>query len=95
MMVLSLLYTPAMSNQLISSTPFADQKPGTSGLRKRVTVFQQPHYLANFVQSIFNALKTEKGELPANATLTLGGDGRFFNREAVQIILKIDRKSVV
>ena len=78
-----------MPNQIISSTPFADQKPGTSGLRKRVTVFQQPHYLANFVQSIFNALKTEKGELPANATLTLGGDGRFFNREAVQIILKM------
>ena len=78
-----------MSNQIISSAPFADQKPGTSGLRKRVAVFQQPHYLANFVQSIFNALKTEKGELPANATLTLGGDGRFFNREAVQIILKM------
>ena len=78
-----------MSNQIISSAPFADQKPGTSGLRKRVAVFQQPHYLANFVQSIFNALKTEKGELPVNATLTLGGDGRFFNREAVQIILKM------
>ena len=52
-------------------------------------MFQQPHYLANFVQSIFNALKTEKGELPLKATLTLGGDGRFFNREAVQIILKM------
>ncbi len=78
-----------MSMTTIQTAPFLDQKPGTSGLRKRVTVFQQPHYLANFVQSIFNALKTEQGELPANAVLTLGGDGRYFNREAVQIILKM------
>ncbi|MEY3375580.1 MAG: Phosphoglucomutase, partial [Pseudomonadota bacterium] len=60
-----------MNIQAIKTTPFNDQKPGTSGLRKRVTVFQQPHYLENFVQSIFDTIK-----VPLGATLTLGGDGR-------------------
>jgi phosphoglucomutase len=73
-----------MTLQLIPTQPFSDQKPGTSGLRKRVTVFQQPHYLENFVQSIFDTIKAPKG-----ATLTLGGDGRFYNREAIQVILKM------
>jgi len=68
----------------ISTTPFGDQKPGTSGLRKRVPVFQQPHYLENFVQSIFDSIK-----VPAASTLALGGDGRYFNREAIQTILKM------
>lgn len=68
----------------IDTSPIDGQKPGTSGLRKKVTVFQQPHYLANFVQSIFDALGTIKGE-----TLIVGGDGRFFNRTAIQIILKM------
>ena len=73
-----------MHIQTISTQAFADQKPGTSGLRKKVTVFQQPHYLENFVQSIFDSISPTKG-----ATLTLGGDGRFYNREAIQIILKM------
>ena len=73
-----------MNVQTITSQAFADQKPGTSGLRKKVAVFQQPHYLENFVQSIFDAIK-----LPKGSTLTLGGDGRYYNREAIQIILKM------
>jgi len=73
-----------MHIQIIATQPFTDQKPGTSGLRKKVKVFQRPHYLQNFVQSIFDTL-----EIPGNATLTLGGDGRFYNREAIQIIIKM------
>ena len=73
-----------MSIQTITTQPYSDQKPGTSGLRKRVPVFQQAHYLENFVQSIFDTI-----EVPAGATLTVGGDGRYFNREAIQVILKM------
>ncbi|MCB5184818.1 alpha-D-glucose phosphate-specific phosphoglucomutase [Methylobacillus gramineus] len=73
-----------MTIQTILTKPFNDQKPGTSGLRKRVTAFQQPHYLENFVQSIFDAIAA-----PAGATLVVGGDGRFYNREAIQIIIKM------
>lgn len=68
----------------VATTPFAGQKPGTSGLRKKVTVFVQPHYLENFVQSVFDSIGDTTGK-----TLTLGGDGRYFNRTAIQIILKM------
>src|SRR3990167_1275505 len=73
-----------MTVRIVSTTPFNDQKPGTSGLRKKVPVFQQPHYLENFVQSIFDII-----DAPAGSTLTVGGDGRYYNREAIQIILKM------
>lgn len=73
-----------MTIRTIATTPFADQTPGTSGLRKRVTVFQQPHYLENFIQSIFDSLEGYQGQ-----TLVLGGDGRYYNREAIQVILKM------
>ena len=70
-----------------STTPFEGQKPGTSGLRKKVTVFQQPHYLANFVASIFAAVKPEDGF--AGKTLVIGGDGRFYNDTAIQLVIKM------
>ncbi len=73
-----------MNIQTVSTQPFNDQKPGTSGLRKKVPVFQQAHYLENFVQSIFDSI-----EAPPGSTIALGGDGRYFNREAIQIILKM------
>jgi len=73
-----------MKTHIIKTTPYSDQKPGTSGLRKKVTVFQQQNYLENFVQSIFNIASELKGHL-----LILGGDGRYFNTHAIQVILKI------
>jgi phosphoglucomutase len=73
-----------MNVQTVSTQPFTDQKPGTSGLRKQVQVFRKRHYLENFVQSIFDSLEGYQGQ-----TLVLGGDGRYYNRQAIQIILKM------
>ncbi|MCJ2009687.1 alpha-D-glucose phosphate-specific phosphoglucomutase [Methylobacterium sp. J-092] len=68
----------------VPTTPFSDQKPGTSGLRKKVAHFRQPHYVETFVQAIVQSVAGREG-----ATLVLGGDGRFFNRAVVQTTLKI------
>jgi phosphoglucomutase len=73
-----------MNIHTVSTQPFTDQKPGTSGLRKQVAVFQKRNYLENFVQSIFDSLDNYQGQ-----TLVVGGDGRYYNRQATQIILKM------
>jgi len=73
-----------MTVKTVETRPFEGQKPGTSGLRKKVSVFQQPHYLENFIQSVFDSLDGFAGE-----TLVVGGDGRFHNRAAVQTILRM------
>ena len=70
--------------QIISTNPIEGQKPGTSGLRKKTRVFIQPHYLENFVQSVFEAIGGGQGK-----TFVVGGDGRFFNDAAIQTILRI------
>ena len=69
---------------MVNTQAFYDQKPGTSGLRKKVKRFEQPHYLENFVQSIFNAIAPCEGK-----TLVVGGDGRYFNKQAIQVIIKL------
>jgi len=73
-----------MEQLTIATRPIAGQKPGTSGLRKKTRVFMGPHYLENFVQSIFDAIGGVAGK-----TLVLGGDGRFFNDRAAQVILRM------
>ena len=72
----------------LPSQPFGDQQPGTSGLRKKVTVFQQPGYLENFVQALFDQLHGP-GQSAAGQTLVLGGDGRYYNRVALQTLLRM------
>ncbi|AWI58848.1 alpha-D-glucose phosphate-specific phosphoglucomutase [Sinorhizobium fredii] len=68
----------------VSTNPYGDQKPGTSGLRKKVPVFQQKNYAENFIQSIFDSLEGFQGE-----TLVIGGDGRYYNREVIQKAIKM------
>src|SRR5204863_436004 len=72
------------TKQTIATQPIAGQRPGTSGLRKKVTVFQAPGYLENFVQAIFDSLEGFQGK-----TLVLGGDGRYYNDVAIQTILRM------
>src|SRR5918995_5941172 len=73
-----------MVSTRIPTTPFSDQRPGTSGLRKKVTVFQQPRYVENFIQSIFDTVENKDG-----STLVIGGDGRFFNESVVQTAIRM------
>jgi phosphoglucomutase len=68
---------------IVATTPIAGQKPGTSGLRKKTPVFMGPHYLENFVQAIFDVVGA------AGKTFVLGGDGRYFNDRAAQVILRM------
>nr|WP_193335083.1 alpha-D-glucose phosphate-specific phosphoglucomutase [Devosia beringensis] len=73
-----------MMIQTVKTTPFSDQKPGTSGLRKRVTVYQQPNYVENYLQAIFDSLEGFEGQ-----TLVIGGDGRFYNDVAIQTAIRM------
>ena len=75
---------PTMSIRTVATKPFPDQKPGTSGLRKKVPVFQQPNYVENFVQAIFDSLEGFAGK-----ALVVGGDGRYYNREVVQTVIRM------
>jgi phosphoglucomutase len=70
--------------RIVATTPYTDQQPGTSGLRKKVKVFQQRNYAENFVQSVFDVIEGKDG-----ATLVIGGDGRFLNRQVIQIAIRI------
>lgn len=73
-----------MTIQTINTTPYSDQKPGTSGLRKRVSVYMQPNYVENYIQAIFDSLDGIAGQ-----TLVIGGDGRFYNDVAIQKAIRI------
>ena len=73
-----------MTIRVFETQPFDDQKPGTSGLRKKVTRFSLPHYLENYVQSVFTVVGDCRGKI-----LVLGGDGRYYNDMAIQTILKM------
>ncbi|MDQ3919341.1 MAG: alpha-D-glucose phosphate-specific phosphoglucomutase [Acidobacteriota bacterium] len=77
------------SVRTIPTKPFEGQRPGTSGLRKKTRVFMQPGYLENFVQSVFNSVRADAGGDFRRAALVVGGDGRFYNREAIQTIIRM------
>ncbi|XP_050292995.1 phosphoglucomutase [Anthonomus grandis grandis] len=76
---------PVLKSEVVPTTPFNDQKPGTSGLRKKVKVFMEKNYTENFVQCILDAL----GDKLKGATLIVGGDGRYFTKPAINTIIRI------
>jgi len=78
----------ALKPSSIATEAYSDQKPGTSGLRKKTKIFQKKHYLHNFVQATLNALSANGTDVTDGALL-LGGDGRYYNDEAIQVIVKI------
>src|SRR5260370_15157795 len=80
---------PAPQIKTVATAPFRDQRPGTSGLRKKTREFMQPNYLANFVQSVFDAIRADSAEDFSASTLVVGGDGRYYNRSAIQTIVRI------
>jgi phosphoglucomutase len=73
----------------VQTAPFEGQRPGTSGLRKKTRVFMQPNYVENFVQAVFNAVRGDAPDGFGQETLVVGGDGRYFNREAIQTIIRM------
>jgi len=75
--------------QTFPTVPFPDQRPGTSGLRKKTRVFMQPHYVENFVQSVFDAVQEISMADFKRETLVVGGDGRYYNRPAIQKIVRV------
>jgi len=75
----------ALKVSIVATTPFDGQQPGTSGLRKATKLFMQPHYTENFVQCTLNAL----GDKLLGSTLVVGGDGRFFGKEATEKIIQM------
>ncbi|MGE3539623.1 MAG: alpha-D-glucose phosphate-specific phosphoglucomutase [Candidatus Tectimicrobiota bacterium] len=79
----------AIPVKIISTSGFPDQRPGTSGLRKKTRVFMQPHYLENFVQAVFNVMHASAPAGAAPGMLIVGGDGRYYNRTALQTIIRM------
>ncbi len=80
---------PSPDIRTVQTTPFPDQRPGTSGLRKKTRVFMQPHYLENFVQAVLQAVQAAEGIDLSQQTIVVGGDGRYYNRTAIQKIAGI------
>lgn len=76
----------SLTTTVVKTKPFDGQKPGTSGLRKKVKTFMEKHYTENFIQSILNALGPEKVK---GSTLVVGGDGRYFSKQAINMIIRI------
>lgn len=75
----------ALKSIIVPTTPFEGQKPGTSGLRKKVKVFMEKNYTENFIQCYFDAL----GSQVSGSTIVVGGDGRYFSKKAINIIIRI------